>query len=50
MQELWNRIVGFVKDFPDFIERNSTNPLLWAALVLVLFFIGKTAINSFGDK
>jgi len=47
---LWNRIVTFIKNFPEFIEQNYANPILWIGIFLVLLIIGKLAINAFSDK
>lgn len=48
--QIWNRILEFIKNFPEFIETNYNNPLLWISVFLILLFIGKIAINMFGEK
>lgn len=48
--DLWNKIVAFVQNFPEFVEKNYSNPIFWIGIFLVLLIIGRITINAFSDK
>lgn len=48
--DLWNKIVAFVQNFPEFVEKNYSNPIFWIVIFLILLFVGRATISAFSDK